>query len=102
MQQDGKFQGPTAPTDFAGLSAQFDVLRGDVATLTHSVTSMVEKRGRRMVSDITDDIGSAVHSVERRGKTAEASIETTVASHPYLALFLAVGAGLMIGALSQR
>ncbi|AZL59545.1 hypothetical protein EI545_12300 [Tabrizicola piscis] len=102
MLQDGKFQGPTASTDFAGLSAQFDVLRGDVATLTHSVTSMAEKRGRQMVSDISDGIGDAVHSVEQRGKTAEASIETTVASHSYLALFLAVGAGLMIGALSQR
>lgn len=102
MLQDGKLQGPTAPADFAGLSAQFDVLRGDVATLTHSVTSIVEKRGRRMVSDISDDIGNAVHSVERRGKTAEASIENTVALHPYLALVLAVGAGLMIGALSQR
>lgn len=102
MLQDGKLQGPTTPTDFAGLSAQFDVLRGDVATLTHAVTSMVERRGRRMVSDISDDIGSAVHAVERRGKTAEASLETSFALHPYLALFLAVGAGLMIGALSQR
>ncbi|MDZ4087862.1 MAG: hypothetical protein U1E69_13795 [Tabrizicola sp.] len=102
MLQDGKLQGPTAPTDFAGLSAQFDALRGDVATLAHSVTAMAERRGRRMVSDISDDIGIAVHSVERRGKTAEASIENTVALHPYLALVLAVGAGLMIGALSQR
>lgn len=102
MLQDGKFQGPTAPTDFAGLSAQFDVLRGDVATLALSVTSLSEKRGRRMVSDISDGIGDAVHSVERRGKTAEASFETTVASHPFLALFLALSAGLMIGALSQR
>lgn len=102
MLQYGTFQGPTAPTDLAGLSAQFDVLRGDVATLTHSVISMAERRGRRMMTDISDGIGDGVHSVERRGKTAEASIETTVAMHPYLALFLAVSAGLMIGALSQR
>lgn len=102
MQPDGKNQKTLAPTDFEGLAAQFSALREDMATLTQSVAAMTERRGRRMASDISDGLGEAVHYVERKGQGAEAELERSVAAHPLLALGLAAGAGLLIGAMTRR
>lgn len=102
MMQENKTQKILAPTDFEGLAAQFSALREDIATLSQSVATMAENRGRRMVSDISDGVGEAVHYVERKGQNAEADIEKSVAAHPFLALGLAAVAGLLIGAMTRR
>jgi ElaB/YqjD/DUF883 family membrane-anchored ribosome-binding protein len=55
-----------------------------------------------MASDISDGMGEAAHYVERKGRTAEADLEKSIATHPLLALGLAAVAGLLIGALTRR
>lgn len=99
---DGKMQKAAAPNDLEELAAQFSALREDLAALTQSVATMAERRGRRMASDISDGVDEAVHYFERKGQSAEAELERSVAAHPYLALGLAAGAGLLIGAMSRR
>lgn len=102
MLQDGKIQKSGAPTDLEGLASQFSELREDLAKLTQSVASIAERRGRRMATDISDGLGDAVQYVERKARSAEAQLESSVAAHPILALGLAAGAGLLIGALTRR
>jgi ElaB/YqjD/DUF883 family membrane-anchored ribosome-binding protein len=102
MLQDGKTQRPAAPTDFDGLSTQFAALRDDLAKLTASVASLAERRGRRMASDVSEGMGEALHYVERKGQSAEAELEKSIAAHPLLSIALAAGAGVVIGAMTRR
>lgn len=102
MLQDGKTVKTALATDFEGLAAQFSLLREDLAKLTHSVAATAERRGRRMGSDISEGVGEAMHYVESKGKSAEAELEKSVANHPYVALGLAAGLGLIIGAMTRR
>lgn len=82
--------------------AQLAALRDDVTKLAGSVTTLAERRGRRMASDISEGASEAVHYVERKGISAEADLEKSVATHPWMALGLAAGIGLLIGAMTRR
>lgn len=90
------------PADLDALAEQLAALRADMVSLTQSVALIAERRGRKMAADLSDGMDEAVKYVETRGKSAEAALETSVATHPFLALGLAVGAGLMLGALTRR
>ena len=102
MLQDEKAMTTFAPTDFDGLVAQLAALRDDVTKLAGSVTTLAERRGRKMASDISDGVSEAVHYVERKSVSVEAEIEKAVATHPLIALGLAAGIGLLIGAMTRR
>jgi len=102
MMQDGKTLKMQVPADLDGLMAQLQTLREDVTKLTHSAASAAEGRGRRMASDISDGVSQAVHYVERKGAGAEAELEKSVATHPLMALGLAAGIGILIGAMTRR
>ncbi len=102
MMQDSKTMKTSLPADFDGLVAQLTAMREDMTKLSHSVTTMAERRGRRMASDISDGVGEAVQYVERKGMGAEVELEKTVATHPFMALGLAAGVGLLIGAMTRR
>ena len=102
MLQDGKTLKRAVPTDFDGLVAQLASLRDDIAHLTGSVSTLAERRGRKMANDLTDGLNEAVNYVERKSTGAEAELEKSIATHPLLALGLAAGIGLMIGAMTRR
>lgn len=102
MLQDGKTLKTAVATDIEGLAAQFLALREDLAKLSHSVTAMAERRGRRMGTDISDGVGEAMQYVERKGLTADAEIGKAMTAHPLLALGMAAGVGLVIGAMTRR
>ena len=102
MLQDGKTLKVPAATDYESLMAQFAALRDDVTKLTSSVTTMAERSGRKMASDISEGVSEAVHYVERKGSSAEAELEKSVATHPLIAIGLAAGIGLLIGAMTRR
>lgn len=102
MLQDAKQLKTAVATDFEGLAAQFAALRDDMAALSQSVTTVAERRGRRMAADVSDGMGEAMHYVERKGRSAEAELERSVTTHPLLALGLAAGAGLLIGIMTRR
>lgn len=102
MLQDAKAQKALVATDIEDLVDQLSKLREDMVALTRSVAGISERRGRRMASDISDGVGEAVHYVESKGRGAEAELEKSVAAHPFLALGLAAGAGLLVGAMTRR
>lgn len=93
---------PEAATDFEAVSQQLAALREDMARLADTVSGIAEKRGRHMASDIAEGFDEAKQYVERTGKSADQRLETSVADHPLLAIGLAVGAGLLVGAMSRR
>lgn len=94
--------GAVAASDLEVLSQQLDALREDMSRLTHTVTGIAGGRGSDIAADIAEGIGEAKHYVESNGKSVENQLEETVAAHPLLALGLAAGAGLLIGAMSRR
>lgn len=88
--------------DLEEVSRQLSALREDMAKLAETVTGIAGRRGSGMVADITEGLDEAKHYAERTGRSAEAQLGESVATHPYLAIGLAAGAGLLIGALSRR
>lgn len=88
--------------DLDALSKQLAALREDMSRLTHTVTGIAGRRGGNMASDIAEGYDEAKHYVEKTGKSAEHQLEASVASHPLLAIGLAAGAGLLIGAMTRR
>ncbi len=102
MLQDGKNMKMPISNDIESVVAQLTALREDMTNLAQSVTSIADRRGRKMAADISDGVGEALHYVERRGVSAEARLESSVAAHPLMALGIAAGAGLLIGILSRR
>ncbi len=102
MLQDGKTGKMAAALDFDALVAQFAALRDDVSQLTGSVTTMAERRGRKMASDLSDGLNEATAYDERKSTGVEAELEKSIAMHPILALGLAAGIGLIVGAMTRR
>lgn len=102
MPQDEKPSNKPAPTDFEGLAAQLAALRDDLTELTGSVTTLADRRGRKMAADISEGVSEAVQYVEHKSHGAEAEFEKSVAKHPFMALGLAAGIGLLIGAMTRR
>lgn len=100
--QDGKTLKMSVPVDLDGLMAQLQALREDVTKLTHSAASATEDRGRKMASDISDGVSQALHYVERKSTRADVELEKSLATHPLMALGLAAGIGILIGAMTRR
>lgn len=88
--------------DYDEMTRQLTELRIDMSKLADSVTEIVGRRGNGLASDISEGFDEAKHYIERNRKTAEAQLEGSVAAHPWLAISLAAGAGLLFGALSRR
>jgi ElaB/YqjD/DUF883 family membrane-anchored ribosome-binding protein len=102
MLQEGKTLKTAVSTELEDLMAQLKILREDISRLTHSAAGAAEGRGRRMASDISEGVSQAVHYVERKGSDAEADLHKSVATHPLMALGLAAGIGILIGAMTRR
>lgn len=92
----------TAVNDFDEVSRQLTSLRRDMSTLVESVANIASRRGNGLASDIAEGYDEARHYAEKKGSSAEAQLESSVAAHPWLAIGLAAGTGLMLGALSRR
>jgi ElaB/YqjD/DUF883 family membrane-anchored ribosome-binding protein len=102
MLQEGKTLKTAVSAELEDLMAQLQVLREEVTRLTHAAAGAAEDRGRRMASDISDGVSQAVHYVERKGTDAEADLQKSVVTHPLMALGLAAGIGILIGAMTRR
>lgn len=91
-----------AVADFDAVVAQMAALRSDLAQLAHSVQTMASAKGYAMSKDISDGMSEAASYVRQKGHVADARIEGAVAANPYMALGMAVGMGILIGAMTRR
>lgn len=92
----------TAAADYEAVMKQMTALRDDMVKLTHNVQSIASTRGHAIAQDMTQGMNDAVSYVGRKGHEADTRIEGAVAANPYLALGLAAGVGLILGALTRR
>ncbi|MCB6179066.1 hypothetical protein LHP98_13150 [Rhodobacter sp. Har01] len=92
----------TTGADYDAVMAQMTALRRDLADLAGSVQALASGRGHALAKDVSDGMSEAVSYMGRKGHDADARIEGAVAANPYIALGLAAGMGVLLGALTRR
>ena len=92
----------TATADYEALMAQMEKLRQDMAEMARSVETIASRRGHAMAKDMSDGMTEAAAYIGRKGHEADLRVEGAVAANPYIALGLAAGMGMILGALSRR
>lgn len=91
-----------AEADYDAVMKQMAVLRDDLAKVAHSVQSIASARGSAIAHDMTQGVNDAANYLARKGHDADARIEGAVAANPYMALGLAAGLGVLLGAMTRR
>lgn len=103
MVQDNKTaKDASAADDFEAISQQLAALREDMTKLAETVSEVAGRRGSHLAADIAEGFDEARHYAERKGRSAEAQLEESVAVHPFMTIGLAAVAGFLVGALSRR
>ena len=67
-----------------------------------NVQSIASKYGHAMAKDMSDGMTEATSYLGRKGHEADVRVEAAVAANPYIALGLAAGMGVLLGALTRR
>jgi ElaB/YqjD/DUF883 family membrane-anchored ribosome-binding protein len=93
---------PTAGADYDAVVAQLAALRVEISKLAGTVSDAAGHRGQALAADVSDGMAEAVHYLGRQARDGEARFEGAVATHPYVALCMAAGVGLLLGALTRR
>jgi ElaB/YqjD/DUF883 family membrane-anchored ribosome-binding protein len=84
------------------IAAQIAALRSDFVKLAGSVQASATSNGTAFAKDVTEGLNEAAGYIGRKGHAADLRVETAVAANPYLALGLAAGIGLLVGAMTRR
>ncbi len=92
----------TNGSDHDALTVQLAELRGDVSELARTLASAIGNGGASFAHDVSGSVEEAARSMRRNGRAADAQIESAIAANPYLALAVAIGAGILLGAISRR
>lgn len=92
----------TVGGEYDAVMQQMVALRDDMSKLAHSVQSIATTRGNAIAQDMSQGMSDAASYMGRKGHEADERIEGAVAANPYLALGLAAGVGLLLGAMTRR
>jgi ElaB/YqjD/DUF883 family membrane-anchored ribosome-binding protein len=92
----------TATADYDAVVAEMAAMREDVSKLAHHVQTMASTRGQAMAKDVSDGMSEAAKYISQKGHNADQRIEGAVAANPYIALGLAAGMGVLLGAITRR
>lgn len=92
----------TATADYDAVVAEMAAMRDDVSKLAHHVQTMASARGQAMAKDVTDGMSEAAKYISQKGHNADQRVEGAVAANPYIALGLAAGMGVLLGAMTRR
>lgn len=84
--------------DLEAVAAQVAALQDEMAGLGHNLSSAAQTGARA----VKRDIAGMTRSVSRAGHAADRRLEGAVAANPYVALGLAFGAGILLGAAARR
>lgn len=92
----------TAAADYDAVMAQMTALRDEMEKIARNVQSIAGKSGHAMANDLSEGMSEAATYLGRKGHQAEQRVEGAVAANPYIALGLAAGMGVLLGALTRR
>jgi ElaB/YqjD/DUF883 family membrane-anchored ribosome-binding protein len=100
---------PSIAAEYNVLIGHLSELRKDVSKLASSVGSAVDNDRNTLAENVSGGMSQAAQYVGRQGRymgrkshDAEVKFEGAVAGNPFIALAIAAGAGLLIGAILQR
>lgn len=91
-----------AAADYDAVMAQMEGLRSEMALLADHLKTTTGARVQALTKDVTDGMNDAVGYLGRKGHRAEKRVEGAIAANPYIALGLAAGLGLLLGALTRH
>ena len=86
--------------DFESLMQQISGLRADLTHLGSQTLSLT--RGKAAADELGAGLTEAAHYIGAKGQDAEHALERAVGANPWLALGLATGVGLLLGALARK
>lgn len=88
--------------DYESVMAQMETMRADMAKMAHNVQQIASRRSHDIAKDMTDGMSEAANYLGRKGHEADMRVEGAVAANPYIAMGLAAGVGVLLGALTRR
>jgi ElaB/YqjD/DUF883 family membrane-anchored ribosome-binding protein len=91
-----------AAADYDAVMAQMVTLRDDIASVAHAVQSITSARSHALGKDISEGLASSAQYLGRKGHQADVRVEAAIGANPYIALGLAAGMGVLLGALTRR
>lgn len=94
--------GTDLSADYDALLAQLAAMREDMSKLASQVAASATERGAAMADTMTQSMADARTYAGRKTHQADVQIEHAVAANPYIALGLAAGLGLLLGAVTRR
>jgi ElaB/YqjD/DUF883 family membrane-anchored ribosome-binding protein len=94
--------GTDLTADYEALLAQLTAMREEMTKLAAQVAASATERGAAMADTMTKGMHDARSYAGRKTHEADVQIEHAVAANPYLALGLAAGLGLLLGAVTRR
>lgn len=92
----------TAAADYDAVMAQMSTLRKDMTDIAQNVQAIAAARGHALGKDISEGLTDTAQYLGRKTHQAEQRVEDAVAANPYIALGLAAGMGVLLGALTRR
>lgn len=88
--------------DYDALVAQITGLRDEMAKMASQVGASASQRGSAVAENLNQGMNDARAYAGRKTHEADLRIEHAVAANPYLALGIAAGLGLLLGAVTRR
>lgn len=91
------------------ISADYDVvvrqlaeLKSDIAKLVASMGKASSADGNSVARDVAEGMNEAANYLGRKGTQADLRLESAISANPYIAIAIAAGAGLLLGAITRR
>lgn len=94
--------GTDLSADYDALLTQLTAMREEMSRLATQVAASASQRGAAVADTMTQGLADARTYAGRKTHQADVQIEHAVAANPYLALGLAAGLGLLLGAVTRR
>ncbi len=95
--------------NYEAITEHLAELRKDISKLASSVGFAVDSGRRSLSNDLSDGVSQAAKFVGSKGRylgrkshDAEVEFESVISNNPLIALAIAAGAGLLIGAMMRR
>ena len=84
------------------IPAQIDVLRADIAKLTELVKTEASEKLSRTKTAVKDTAAQKTETAKLRYDELSTKAEKSIQENPLTSIAIAVGAGIVLGALSRR
>lgn len=92
-------------TENRSSQADIEALKADLAALRNDLRSFVTHAGgvaRSRAADVKEKVAEVAGEVGERGRAARDEVQTKIEDHPFMSVAIALGAGVLIGALIAR